>query len=131
MNVFVDTSALYALLDRDDAEHRRAAEVFPSLLDNDRLVTHNYVLVELTALVQRRLQPQAVRTFTHDVLPVIDTVWVSRDLHAAAEGALLGALKRRPSLVDWVSFEVMRRRGIDTAFALDNDFATQGFRTVP
>lgn len=131
MSVFADTSALYALLDRDDAEHRRAAEVFPALLDNERLVTHNYVVVELMALAQRRLQPGALRALAQDVLPLLDTAWVTREVHAAAEGALVGSLKRRPSLVDWVSFEVMRRRGIDTAFAFDADFATQGFRTVP
>jgi predicted nucleic acid-binding protein len=40
-------------------------------------------------------------------------------------------VRRRTSLVDWVSFEVMRRRGIETAFAFDRDFATAGFAVVP
>jgi predicted nucleic acid-binding protein len=131
VSVFVDTSALYALLDRDDAEHRRAADVFPRLLDEERLVTHNYVAVELMALVQRRLQPPAMSACVQQVLPALDMVWVTHDVHAAAEHALLGAGRPRPSLVDWVSFEVMRRRDIDMAFAFDADFAAQGFRTVP
>ena len=42
-------------------------------------------------------------------------------LHACSAG-------RRPSLVDWVSFEVMRRRGLDVAF--DRDFAARGFDVV-
>jgi len=43
----------------------------------------------------------------------------------------------RPRLVGvrlpwhWTSFEIMRRRGIGTAFAFDDDFARQGFELVP
>ena len=50
---FVDTSALYALLDRADPNHGPAANVFPPLL-RDGLVTHNYVVVESLALLDRR-----------------------------------------------------------------------------
>jgi predicted nucleic acid-binding protein len=35
------------------------------------------------------------------------------------------------TLVDLVSFEVMRRLQIETAFAFDRDFARQGFALVP
>jgi predicted nucleic acid-binding protein len=31
------------------------------------------------------------------------------------------------SFVDWVSFEVMRRRGLRRAFAFDPDFRAAGF----
>ena len=40
---------------------------------------------------------------------------------------LLAADKRNVSLTDWTSFEVMRDRGIDLAFAFDPGFAAQGF----
>ena len=39
MTAFADTSALYALLDRDDANHPRAAAVFDDLVDAEPLVT--------------------------------------------------------------------------------------------
>jgi predicted nucleic acid-binding protein len=45
--------------------------------------------------------------------------------------ASLAAPRRRVSLVDWASFELMRRRGIERAFAFDRDFSTQGFEIVP
>jgi predicted nucleic acid-binding protein len=35
------------------------------------------------------------------------------------------------TLVDLVSFEVMRRLQIETAFAFDRDFARHGFALVP
>lgn len=130
--VFVDTSALYAVLDRDDRNHPLAARGWNRLLDGiaDDTVegcTHSSVLVETTALVQHRLGMPAVRAL-HDLLvPVLEVVWVDPQLHRRAVAALLAADRRDVSLVDWTSFEVMRERGIDTAFAFDDDFAARGF----
>jgi len=52
-------------------------------------------------------------------------------VHRAAEGSLLTARRKDVSLVDWVSFEVMRREGISTAFGFDRDFVEQGFALIP
>ncbi len=131
MAVFVDTSALYAVLDRDDHCHPAAAETFAALLDDAELVTHTYVVVETTALVQRRLGMDAVRALTDDVLPALELVAVDESLHATAVSALLAAGSREISLVDWTSFELMRRLSISEAFAFDADFRDQGFALLP
>jgi predicted nucleic acid-binding protein len=128
VTVFVDTSALYAVLDRDDDNHLSAARIYPALLDKVRLATHNYVVVETAALVQRRLPADALRDLIRGLLPTLELLWVDPDAHAAAIAALLAGGSRRTSLVDWVSFEVMHRHGIDEAFAFDADFQSQGFR---
>ncbi|MGI8874947.1 MAG: type II toxin-antitoxin system VapC family toxin [Egibacteraceae bacterium] len=130
MSLFVDTSALYALLDPSDADHGRAAGVFD---DNPAtaMSTHSYVLVETTALVQRRLGMEAARGLHDALVPRLGVRWVDEALHRAAVTALLAAGRRRVSLVDWVSFAMMRTEGITTAFAFDDDFAQQGFTTVP
>lgn len=52
-------------------------------------------------------------------------------LHRRAITAMLAARRRPVSLVDWTSFEVMRSRGIGSAFAFDDDFAAQGFTVLP
>jgi uncharacterized protein len=127
----VDTSALYALLAATDSKHHIAARALSSL-HAQRLVTHDYLVLETTALVQRRLPAAAVRALHERLLGPIDVVWIEEDLHRAAVGALLAAGgRRRVSFVDWVSFEVMRRHGIETAFAFDRNFRTQGFRIIP
>ncbi len=95
------------------------------------LLTHNYVVVETLAVAQNRLGPRAVRVLVEDVLPPIEVEWVDEQLHAAATSALLAAGRGKLSFIDWVSFELMRRRGIETAFAFDRDFARRGFTTVP
>lgn len=95
------------------------------------LITHSYVLVETSALVQRRLSPAAVRDLHHSLMAPVGVVWVDELLHRSAVTALLAGARRRVSLVDWVSFELMRRQGIERAFAFDEDFAAQGFELVP
>jgi uncharacterized protein len=130
--VLLDTSALYAVLDRDDAHHAEAATAWTRLLDDvaERRATpttHSAVVVETSALVQRRLGLEALRALHDRVLPLVDVVWVGPHLHARAVSALLGAGRRDVSLVDWTSFELMRERGIDAAFAYDDDFPAQGF----
>lgn len=100
------------------------------LRDRDA-VTHNYVLVETEALAHRRLGGRAVRALLEDVVPAIEVAWVDAGLHEAAVDAHLGALRRRSSLVDQVSFELMRRLDLHTALALDEDFAREGFELLP
>ena len=132
MIVFVDTSAFYALLDRDDANHAPAAARWESLLSSDTtLVSTNYVLVECAALVQSRFGMAAARPFMEDVAPLLTVAWIDDAVHGAAVGAWLAASRRTLSLVDCASFEVMRRRGIRKAFAFDDHFRQQGFACVP
>ncbi len=127
--IFVDTSALYALLDVDDAAHSEARAFFET--GPLPLLTHNYVIVETAALVHRRLGPATARALLEDLLPALHTRWVDEELHRAALSAFLAAVRRRTSLVDWVSFEVMRREAIREAFTFDRDFSVQGFTIVP
>jgi predicted nucleic acid-binding protein len=130
VTVFVDTSALYAYLDARDADHAVAAQAFASLRD-ERRVVHNYILVETEALVRARLGAAASARFHAELVPVLDVEWVSAELHDVALSSLRTAGRRDLSLVDCVSFEVMRRRQVDTAFAFDDDFVTAGFRIIP
>lgn len=126
--VFVDTSALYAILDRDDENHVESAHIWDALLSGEAiLTTTNYVVVETCALIQHRLGLKALRTFSEDMLPVIDVRWISSQEHAAALQSLLTVNRRRLSLVDCVSFLVMRTGGWRRVFAFDRHFSEQGF----
>ena len=134
-SVFVDTSALYAVLDADDECHSEAAAGWARLLTDiesgrREAVTHYGVVVEVTALVQRRLGMAAVRHLHDSLLPVLVVVMVDGVLHAHALAAMLAADRRGVSLVDWTSFELMRARGITCALAFDDDFTDRGL-TAP
>ena len=128
MTVFVDTSALFALLDADDAGHGLALPAWNGGIDECAgFVTTNYVVVETIALAQRRLGIHAVRTLIDEMLPMIDTMWVTDADHSTGLSLLLMAARRHLSLVDCVSFTVMRRMGIRDYLGLDPHFEEQGF----
>ena len=92
MSLFVDTSALLAIIDADQAGHDEVARIWRELLNGERtLFTSNYVLVETFALVQRRLGIAAVRELTDALVPILQPLWVDEGIHAAAVASLLAA----------------------------------------
>jgi uncharacterized protein len=131
VTVFVDSSALYALLDEDDDNHADAVAIWRRLLDRQRLVTHAYVVVEASALVQRRLGFRAATHLHQALLPVVRTVMVDQVTHARAVERWLTLRRRGLSLVDVTSFVVMETLGTTRAFAYDDDFPAAGFSTRP
>lgn len=132
MTVFVDSSALYALVDAGQEEHEAIAAEWRELLSGDaHLITSNYVVLETVALVQRRLGMPALRDLTRDLLPSMQICWVTEEVHRAAESALLVTDRRGLSLVDCVSFEVMRENRVHTALTLDSDFMRMSFEVLP
>lgn len=132
MSVFVDTSALIAVMASSDSLHGPAARAWLKLLDGgEALVTTNYVLVETCSLLQHRFGLAYLRRFRSEGAGALDIWWVTPEQHDAALGAVLAADRRDLSLVDCASFAVMRDLGLDQAFALDSHFNEQGFQVVP
>lgn len=127
--IFVDTSALYALLVSTDQNHPSASSTFRGLRGSS-LITHNYVTLECVALTQVRHGLKAVKILLNDLLAVVETQWVEPKLHSEAVAGLLASDRRDVSLVDRVSFAFMRDRGITDAFAFDRHFAEEGFNSV-
>jgi predicted nucleic acid-binding protein len=73
----------------------------------------------------------AAKDLLEEIVPLLSVVWVDEATHQLAITALLAANRRDLSLVDCVSFDVMRRLRIERAFALDQHFADRGFECVP
>jgi predicted nucleic acid-binding protein len=132
MTVFVDTSALYAVLDRNDANHGAAAEVWRRLVnDSAELLTHNYVIVESCALAQRRLGAAALRALNEDLVPLFRVEWINEARHRRAIDMALAAQRKKLSVVDCASFVVMREAGVAEAFCFDQHFREFGFEVLP
>ncbi len=128
--IFVDSSAIYAWADSADPNHSIALRRLEAILEQEEeMLTHNYVLVESMALLQARLGMAAAVKFARDAKNFV-LEWVDEDLHARAVRELEISKKRQISLVDHISFLVMRQHHVTAAFAFDSDFAAAGFRLL-
>lgn len=130
MTLFVDTSAILALVDRDDPVHAGIVEAF-ALGRVEPLATHAYVVVETLSVARRRFGAAVAADILDRVIPALDVAPVDAELHAVSIAACREAIDSSVSLVDRTSFAFMRREGLDRAIALDVDFRTAGFETLP
>lgn len=132
MTTFIDTSFFIALLTKEDRFHAKADEAWKSLLESEAsLVSTNYTLLETFSLIQNRLGLEAVTDFQRDVVPLLSLEWVDENYHEAGLAAVLTAKRRNLSLVDCVSFEVMRRNRVKNVLTFDKHFGEHGFHCLP
>jgi len=132
LSIFIDTSAFLALIDASDRHHAWAKKTWKAiLLDEEQPVSTNYVLLETFAVAQSRLGLAAARTMQESFFPLITIQWIEQSLHEAGLAAVLMASRKKLSLVDCVSFETMRRLGINRAFTFDRHFKGQGYVCLP
>lgn len=128
--VFVDTSALLALLDRADPRHLEVRNAFAELSGTE-LVTHGYVVAESLAVARRRFGVDGAIALVDDVLPVVDIVPVEPELHRRVLARCRESLPSGISFVDRVSFAVIERDALDAALATDADFRAAGVPLIP
>jgi len=132
VKAFVDTSALYALMLPEDRHHQAAQACFEQLrLTEASLISTNYILLECASLIQRRQGFEAAQSFLNQAAKLLDIVWIEQTHHEHAVMLWSKSGRRALSLVDCVSFWVMRDRGLRHAVAFDAHFEEAGFEVLP
>jgi predicted nucleic acid-binding protein len=133
--LFLDTSGWLAAMSRNEIAHDRARAAYTEqVLRGGLLMTTALVLAEMQVLLLKLSGPAAALKFLDSVAadPSHELIDVDRDLRLAATERWLRRFADQDfSLTDAVSFEVMRRRRMRRALALDRHFATAGFELVP
>ncbi|HEX5808262.1 MAG TPA: PIN domain-containing protein [Anaerolineales bacterium] len=130
--IFVDTSALFALVSMEDQAYTTALSSWGEMVYSQSiLITNNYVLVECFSLLQHRLGIEAVRDLQLRIVPLLQVDWISEQGHSSIVNDVLTANRRQLSLVDCSCFESMRRMGINKVFSFDDHFREQGFEVIP
>ncbi len=130
--IFVDTSALYALISTEDRNTAIAVTIWENMLERgDVLITNNYVIVECFALIQNRLGVDFARELQTNIVPFLQIDWIDERQHSSGTSYVFTANRRQLSLVDCCSFETMRRLKIEKAFTFDEHFREQGFDVIP
>jgi predicted nucleic acid-binding protein len=129
MRVFVDTSGIAALLIRNDANHLLAADALQGLNNEGaELIISNFIIAETYNLLAARTYPGFARQWllanTWNVEPV-----VARDEKEARQ-IIEKYADKDFSYTDAVSFAMMRRLNINTAFTFDHHFAQYGINVL-
>jgi uncharacterized protein len=132
--IFVDTGAFLARHLPSDQHHRAAVASWSDLASSrERLLTTNLVVAEFLTLLARRASPAfAAQRGRH--LYASTAVEVLRASESDETLALALLESRGPAgvgFVDCVSFVMMRKHSISSAFTFDGHFADSGFRTFP
>jgi uncharacterized protein len=131
-HAFVDTSAFYALANAKDASHNSASIIQRRLLEERcDLHTSAFIIAETHALALRRLG----RTTAQQLLANLDAATENGSLRVSsiseqdqrnAREIIHRYDDKNFSLTDALSFAVMERLGIETAFSFDRDFEQFG-----
>ncbi|HEX5164767.1 MAG TPA: PIN domain-containing protein [Thermomicrobiales bacterium] len=132
--VFVDTSALFAMVDRDDDFHSSVVAATEEIVAaGGQLVVTNFVFAELHALLLSRINRHVARTAltrlrdSHDV----SLVRVSVDDEQRAWEIIDRFTDKDFSFADASSFAVMECLGITHALSLDAHFVQYGWVMLP
>ncbi len=127
--VFLDSSAIFALADRDDAAHRAVMSCYRR---ERRFLTHQGVLMEAFSLIAKRIHHAAaldcigsLRLSTKVTCEALD-----RNLVESAWLRCLRFVDKEWDWIDCVSFDLMESRGIKSALSLDHHFRQAGFRLL-
>ena len=127
--LLVDTSAVYALIDRDDTYHRKAVSLLRSLPPRGLtpLLT-NFIVAESHALLLSRLGAEIARDW------LLRQIWPVERITPEDEEKAREIIRRYSdksfSYTDATSFAVMERLGIKEAFAFDPHFRQYGLKLL-
>ena len=131
--LFVDTSAFFALTDRRDANHEAAVRIIRQLIrEQVELLTTNYVIAETHALLLSRIDSQTALQVVEELYKSQTRIYRVRE---AEENKALEIIRmytdKEFSLVDAISFATMKRFHLTQAFTFDHHFAQYGFSLLP
>lgn len=129
--LFVDTGAWYALVDKNDPDHKEAA----SFMKNNKipLLTTNFVFDEAITLLQSRLGWNVAKEFGQRLKDsrFVSLISVKDEDEERAWEIFLKYKDNDFNYTDCTSFAVMERLKIDTAFTFDSHFQAMKFLVVP
>ncbi len=127
--VFIDTSAFYALADKDDRNHMEAKRIVEILKkEKARVFTTNYIIAETHVLILTRINAHSARKWLRNFkFPLIQ---VTEGDQMEANSIIFNHTDKEYSLTDAVSFSVMKKLSVNRFFAFDVHFSQYGFQTV-
>ena len=131
-DVFADTSALYAFVNKRDAYHAEARRIVERLLHARRQLASDYVVTETVNLATAR----GGYLLGRRVLDLIDQTeglrieWIGVARFELAKAFFRKHADHSYSFTDCTSFVVMRELRVSEVLTSDHHFAEAGFRPL-
>ena len=128
--VFADTFYFIAILSREDEAHGRCQRFTEEF--RGRLVTTDFVMLELADALSSRNRRVTAARFVHDVRASarITRISASNELLARAFALYEARPDKEWSLTDCTSFIVMQDHALNEAATGDQHFEQAGFRAL-
>ena len=135
-SLFVDTSGWACYIDRADPLHQQMVTLFQrAATPGQELVTTNYVIAELVALLTTRLHLSRPHVITIidliKAMPNLEILHITPSLDDEAWQLLKARRDKEWSQVDAASFVVMTTHGMTEAATTDHHFLQAGFVRLP
>lgn len=131
--VFLDTSAIIALLNKKDQYHEKIHQFIKFQKSPSAFMLTNLILNEFLTFFSRYGDLNTALRFQNDLLnnPSYSVIWVDQTCHLNASSLIKKYADQNLSFCDAVSFAVMKENKIRTALAFDDDFRHAGFEMLP
>lgn len=131
--IFADSSALYAFVDRRDAWHETAREAVERAIKSGRLiVTTDYVVAETVNLANAR-GGRHVANRVLDLLEQSDGIrveWIGVERFERTKTYFRKHADHGYSFTDCTSFVVMKEERLSEALTTDSHFVKAGFKAL-
>jgi len=132
--VFIDTSAFIALNDKSDQYFQKASKYLLSEINNLSLTfyTSNLVIAETYTRLLYKTHFRAAQQFLETIAIIdIDVLYSDNELEQSAKYFLTKYANLKISYTDAVSFAIMTKKNIPSAFSFDKHFEIAGFQLKP
>ncbi|MGI6308722.1 MAG: type II toxin-antitoxin system VapC family toxin [Dethiobacteria bacterium] len=128
MKIFVDSSAVAALIIKNDENHESAVISLKQMTErNVEMVLSNFILAETYNLIAARTYPGKAREW------ILTNTWTVERVTPADENEALKIIEKYAdkdfSYTDATSFSMIKRLGLNLAFTFDRHFRQYGILT--
>lgn len=132
MKLLLDTSAILALVLKDDQKHPAAVE-YARRSTRARFILTELILSEVVTRVRARADAPRAKSVARSLLDSrrYEVILVDAEILERAVDHLSRFADKRLSFTDCASFATMDRLDLDSAFTFDHDFRDCGYRMVP
>lgn len=133
--IFLDTGYVLALELANDQNHRAVTDHWRRLIAGvlPPIVTTSYVFCEIVTFFNARGHHRKAVEIGNNLLEstAVEMIHVDEELFGLSWHYMTRHQDKQYSLTDCVSFVVMERLGVATAFSVDRHFERAGFQIEP